>query len=126
MVSCPSKHFKNASSGWSRSQKRFVTRPNTEAMTRLENMVWMPQKLFDDPCCSFLRTLFREMRKCANFSVDRIQRLKRLLRIPEPLRIWRESDVATKTALISKRKVFLLNSQYYLAKSKLLNTNASN
>jgi hypothetical protein len=26
--------------------------------------------------CSFLRTLFREMRKCANFSVDRIQRFR--------------------------------------------------
>jgi hypothetical protein len=34
MVLCPSKNFKNASSGWSRSQKRFVTRPNTEVMTR--------------------------------------------------------------------------------------------
>jgi hypothetical protein len=38
-----------------------------------------------------------QKRKNANFSVDRIQRLNRLLRITEPLRIWRESDVATKT-----------------------------
>jgi hypothetical protein len=54
MVSCLSKHFKNASSGWSRSQKRLVTQPNTEVMTRLENMVWMPQKLVDPTCSSVM------------------------------------------------------------------------